>query len=673
MQRTRPYGEQPATQELRRDSAYAQPSLSCDIIMKGGITSGVVYPLAICEIARTYTFKSIGGTSAGAIAAAATAAAELGRQRLGDRQASPASGAPGGPRRSAPAWDQGFVGLAQLPAWIGSDNNLISLFQPQSRTRPLFRLLLAAIGDERGRVRRIVMAAIRAYPYAAVLGLVPGLALAISAATSGGLHMYLAAIGALLLLLLGPVVAVGFATYRSATVEIPANRFGLCSGGPSDDPNGPVPLTPWLAALLDDLAGHQPGDPPLTFGELWGGTGDDGKQPNIRLQMVTTCLTLGRPFRLPFENNLFYFNPEDFRALFPAYVVDWMVTHSRERRTSDELGPLLPLPAPADMPVVVAARMSLSFPLLISAVPLYAIDYQQQPVDGKRLAEAYWFSDGGITSNLPVHLFETPLPRWPTFIVNLVSADVMLPDGVDPRRGGDDHGEEQMVMFPRGTVGSVLERQVRYEKIAPSCAASRAAARDANSLSRPPVVPTRHTVWVFLKSIGGTMQNWVDSTQIVLPGFRERTVNVVIRKHEGGLNLNMPPEVTDALSERGRISGVMLRERFSARPASPTAPTWDGHRWIRYRSAMASLEQLLRGLLEGNEPVAGDSEYESMIVRGQDEPPPNYRWRRRSQREFALRTTRELLTLTRAWLDASDTFAEGSPRPGGELRLVPRL
>ena len=55
------------------------PTLECDIVMKGGITSGVVYPLAVVELAKTYRFRNIGGTSTGAIAAAATAAAELGR------------------------------------------------------------------------------------------------------------------------------------------------------------------------------------------------------------------------------------------------------------------------------------------------------------------------------------------------------------------------------------------------------------------------------------------------------------------------------------------------------------------------------------------------------------------------------------------------------------------
>ena len=52
---------------------------SCDLVMKGGITSGVVYPKAIVQLSRTYRFRNIGGTSAGAIAAVITAAAEYGR------------------------------------------------------------------------------------------------------------------------------------------------------------------------------------------------------------------------------------------------------------------------------------------------------------------------------------------------------------------------------------------------------------------------------------------------------------------------------------------------------------------------------------------------------------------------------------------------------------------
>src|SRR5215212_9179337 len=53
----------------------------CDLVMKGGITSGVVYPQAVLALKDRYRFRNIGGGSVGAVAAALTAAAELGRTR----------------------------------------------------------------------------------------------------------------------------------------------------------------------------------------------------------------------------------------------------------------------------------------------------------------------------------------------------------------------------------------------------------------------------------------------------------------------------------------------------------------------------------------------------------------------------------------------------------------
>ncbi len=64
------------------DDFPGEPELQCDIVMKGGITSGVVYPLAVCELATTYRLRSVGGASAGAIAAAAAVAAEMGRRSV---------------------------------------------------------------------------------------------------------------------------------------------------------------------------------------------------------------------------------------------------------------------------------------------------------------------------------------------------------------------------------------------------------------------------------------------------------------------------------------------------------------------------------------------------------------------------------------------------------------
>ena len=57
-------------------SDFGYPDKQCDVVMKGGVASGLVYPFAILELAMVYGFRSIGGTSAGGIAAALTAAAE---------------------------------------------------------------------------------------------------------------------------------------------------------------------------------------------------------------------------------------------------------------------------------------------------------------------------------------------------------------------------------------------------------------------------------------------------------------------------------------------------------------------------------------------------------------------------------------------------------------------
>ena len=122
----------------------ANPDLECDIVMKGGITSGVIYPLAVCELAQTYRLHSVGGASAGAIAAAAAAAAEVGRASL-------AAGIEGaaGESRSLPA---GFLGLAQFPTLLTQDQAdgrslLFHLFRPQPETRRLFELLTAGMDE----------------------------------------------------------------------------------------------------------------------------------------------------------------------------------------------------------------------------------------------------------------------------------------------------------------------------------------------------------------------------------------------------------------------------------------------------------------------------------------------------------------------------------------------
>src|SRR3954468_11072781 len=93
----------------------AELAHEADMVMKGGITSGVVYPLAVCELAKQYRFRNLGGSSAGGIAAAFAAAAEYARDT------------------------GGFQRLAELPRTLGT--NLEALFQPSPRTKPVFNVL----------------------------------------------------------------------------------------------------------------------------------------------------------------------------------------------------------------------------------------------------------------------------------------------------------------------------------------------------------------------------------------------------------------------------------------------------------------------------------------------------------------------------------------------------
>src|SRR5947209_7559014 len=90
--------------------------------MQGGITSGIVYPPAVLELKDTYTFRSIGGTSAGAIAAAGIAAAELNREH------------------------GGFEFLEQhIQEWLTQGDNLRHLFQAEPEAQPLMDVLNATL------------------------------------------------------------------------------------------------------------------------------------------------------------------------------------------------------------------------------------------------------------------------------------------------------------------------------------------------------------------------------------------------------------------------------------------------------------------------------------------------------------------------------------------------
>ena len=610
---------------------YSRPTRTCDVVMKGGVTSGVVYPHAICELARTYRFVDVGGTSAGAIAAAAAAAAEHGRDR------------------------DGFRKLAALPAWIGEGDNLLRLFQPQRGTRPYFRLFAAGLGRSGvGRWLHVGRATLAAFPLTVLVGLLPGAALIVLAGWTGSGALAVAAVAAgVVLAFLGAAIAVGARLAVGLPRAIVRNDLGLCSGLIAEERRGPA-LTPWLADMLDDLAGKDDGGP-LTFGDL--------RARDIRLAVMTTNVTHRRPQRMPWTHHQLLFHPDELRRLFPERVVAWLEAHppaipeggggERRRRLLAALAPLRPLPDPDDLPVVVAARLSLSFPLLVSAVPLRALDLTrartrralaaveaghepEHPLE----AEVCWFSDGGITSNFPVHFFDTPLPTRPTFAIDL---DNFHPD--HPR----NEDEAKNVYLPSSNAGGLLDT---WHKLDPK--------------------PGLRSVAGFLGGIARTMQNHVDAGLTHQPGYRDRIVHVHTARDEGGMNLAMPPPVIDALTRRGQAAGRALVERFAETSGTTSGLSWDNHRWVRYRSALAAIAAQLEQF-EGAWHSRPDDErtYPELVDRPDDVGPAGYRLASAEQRALVVALT-ELLAAAGARSEAGPgDVAQGAPRPEPVARIVP--
>lgn len=569
-----------------------------DMVMKGGITSGVVYPLAVCELARAHRFHNLGGSSAGGIAAAMAAAAELARD----------SG--------------GFNRLAQLPLQLGDD--LLAIFQPSPGTRPLFRVLLANLEGSRFRV---LVAVVRGGFRWFLLAMATVLALSLVgllAAGAGGGRLTLG----LLPLILGPglvlgVVAAALGLLLTGRARLQANGYGLCRGsnGQFSPGRGVEPFADWLHTRLQWLAGLG-GDEVLTFGHLWGDPALDALPDDaaVHLEMMTTNVTHCRPVRLPFESDLYYYCPEELGDYFAPAVFEHVRHHSRPSTSGDVWEcpdhhvALAHLPHPGKMPVVVAVRMTLSFPVLISAVPLFAIDRAAKPQRPVRC----WFSDGGISSNFPIHFFDALWPKHPTYGISLGP-------------------------YPPGS-----DRPVYL--------------RDPSATAHPRVRDTSG-LFGFVGAILDTLQNWSDEGQSTLPGYRDRIVEVRHRDDEGGINLNMGREQILSLCFRGYLAAREL-ERFD----------FDHHRWVRYRTAMAELDDATADMASKYDHALpdGDPGYREFVLDlpegAGDDPGPGWREAAVGRTDLLLAFAGRRPDGTRAPLRPD--FPKEQPGPAPDLRIV---
>ena len=459
-----------------------------DLVMKGGITSGVIYPGAVTALAARYRFRKLGGSSAGAIAAAVTAAAEYGRQT---------------------GRGTGMDQLARVTDDLAKPGFLFALFQPTDAARPLWEIVLAlaqrALAERRrgaGLAVRAAAMAIRRRParlLPAVLA-VTLVAAAIGAAAALGPPD---AFGWVLLGVLGLLAVAGGLAYsaglalvrlvRETHASLPDSEYGLCPGSQQRAEDPPA-LVEWLHAHIQAAAGRGPDDPPLTFADL--------EAEGIGLAMTTTDLSYARPVPVPLPEETYMFEAPAMLRRFPRSVVAHMVGGPAPDLESSRLHWM----PGRDLPVVVGVRLSLSFPLLLSAMPLHA--YWLDPT------RVNLFSDGGICSNFPIHFFDAWFPQTPTFGFDLVEGDPGEPRVGDP------------------------------------------------AVPAPPRWSQVGSLGQFTRQMVDAMQNWRDALQTELPGFRDRVVQVPLGPGEGGLNLQMTAPQIKRLMSRGAEAADRLDRKF---------------------------------------------------------------------------------------------------------------
>jgi hypothetical protein len=597
--------------------------LECDIVRAGGVTSGIIYPGAVAMIARSYRFRSIGGTSVGAIAAAVVAAAEYGRLT----------------GRSPKAFDQ----VAALPKTLGDEaedghTRLFHLFTPETATAPLLALVTPLFGGG-GRLKQssCILKATASFwqiglPSAAAL--LVGLGVVVFLALNGGL--VLSAVALAMTIASTSIVWCVSILFMLARVWLPAwrkNGYGICTGrsAPKAAAEGGQlfeGLVHWMHRAVQSAAGRSVDNPPLTFGELWSPPVPGQEAPSqvsphatrtIELAMIASDISRNRTVQLPFLEtpSPLYVETEVLANYFPDIVVQWMKEHCGEYDKRVEARPdVIRLPRPQDLPIVFGARLSLSFPVLLSALPLMTPDFVKgKNKHGLIQLRRVWFSDGGLTSNFLIHFFDSPIPARPTFGLNLIDFDAEAPnidlsesEAGEGSRGSVDHsGSAKPIAQPRAASRTAASRPesiasgdpppndevwgfvsiAKRNQFAPAPFAAFDTAPGAGVLS-------------FVLTLVNTARFWSDNQMLLAPGIRDRVVNIALREDEGGLNLDMDAKVIADLDRRGRAAGLLIAARFD--PKQKTDPETGGenehmfanHRWVRFRNFMAAFEDISR-------------------------------------------------------------------------------
>jgi hypothetical protein len=534
--------------------------------------------------------------------------------------------------------------VAALSDYLSQDNHLFQLFTPSPSTRALFRTVTSLFGRPRFQPAWLAKwcGLVGAYPVASAIGALPGAAFAwtIADAHVTGWRLPATALLAVATIVAGITLGSAIALARDALRRIDGNFFGLVTGMDASDPQNPSALSVWLEQELEQTAGLEIGTP-LTFGMLWDAKRDPRLEgldaipadPDVNLEMITTNVSWGRPHKFPLDTSRFGFVPRDFSAFFPQHIVAWMIAHSRDvaaREVPLDHDQPIAFPKMADVPVIVTTRLSLSYPVLLSAMPVYAVQGEGGAY------ERCWFSDGGMSIGFPITMFDVPLPRRPTFGIDLTN----LPYG---QTLSDD--ESKNIFMP------------------------------PNNKALPPTWTPIATVGAFLARVRSTTQDWNDNTQIVLPGYRDRIVTVYLAPSEGGLNLDMPPQLLQRLRKRGTAAGAEIVARFAAPSVltdGPTEMNWENHRWLRYRTTMAALRSYLGAFRTALEkPEKPDVPYVEFLRANSGVPTKEYPLED-SERADVIKLTEDLRAAG-ATIAALTTLADHVPQPPPQLDLRSRV
>ena len=165
----------------------------------------------------------------------------------------------------------------------------------------------------------------------------------------------------------------------------------------------------------------------------------------------------------------------------------------------------------------------------------------------------------------------------------------------------------------------------------------------------------------FAAAILDTMQNWADNKQVTLRGYADRVVEIRLSKDEGGMNLRMPTERIMRLVGRGAAAGDELLE-FD----------WEVHRVIRYRTAMARLNDALSQLRAAWAADEGDL-YQTLLEEYSNTGTASSFMRGVAWREADRTATEALIEAIDAWASAGwPALANEWPVPSPVVRMAPR-